>query len=508
MIWRGVPVGALVLVTLSLLMLGPAGLALAEGDGRSARVFAQSAGVVAGLALLYALANARAPSREPARSELLGVVFVFAAAPAAAALPTLLLAPWLGPVGAYFEMVSMMTTTGATALPRLEDAPRALHLWRGATAWFGGFAALTAAAAIFAPRNLGGYEVRIAERFGQVGRLGGGPAWAAAPGEAGRSASDGGARVARAVVVVAPVYLALTAALGVGLVASGMGGLRATITAMGVMSTSGVSLDGAPFAGAGGTAAEGLAAAFLVLAASRHAYADRRAPERLRRWRSDPELELAVIAVGVGAGWILLKHLSVAGDDDALRAAWAALFTCLSFLTTTGYVATGWPGDGSLTGHGYPGMILLGLATMGGGVASTAGGVKLLRAYALYQHGVRDLDRLSQPYATPRQGEGARRVGFGGAVLAWLFLMLFALGVGATTLALALNGVRLDQSFAAAIATMANTGPAYAAALGPEAMGFAEMPALAKGALCVAMVLGRMEVLAAVALANPDYWRR
>ncbi len=505
MSWRGVPVGALVLLTLAALMLGPAGLALAEGDSRSARIFVQSAGVVAGLSLLFALANARAAPREPARAELLAVVFVFALAPAAAALPVLMLAPWLGPVSAYFEMVSMMTTTGATALPRYEDASRALHLWRGATAWFGGFAALTAAAAVFAPRNLGGYEVRIDERLGQVGRLGGGPAWASGddPGS-----DEAGARLARAVTVVAPVYVGLTAALGVGLIAAGMGGLRATVTAMGIMSTSGVRIDGQPFAAGGGVAAEALAAGFLLLAASRHAFADRRAPERLRRLRADPELSVALLAVGIAAGWILLKHISVAGDGAFLAAAWGAVFTCLSFLTTTGYVAAGWPGADSLIGHGYPGMILLALAAMGGGVASTAGGVKLLRAYALYLHGLRDLDRLSNPFAVPRQGKGARRVGFGGAVLAWLFVMLFALGVGATTLALALNGVGLDQSLAAAIAAMANTGPAYAAALGPEATGFAEMPAPAKAALCVAMVLGRVEVLAAVALANPDYWRR
>ena len=53
-----------------------------------------------------------------------------------------------------------------------------------------------------------------------------------------------------------------------------------------------------------------------------------------------------------------------------------------------------------------PGTILLGVAVMGGGIATTAGGVKLLRLYALYRHGLREMDRLIQPSSL-----GAARAG-------------------------------------------------------------------------------------------------
>jgi trk system potassium uptake protein TrkH len=37
---------------------------------------------------------------------------------------------------------------------------------------------------------------------------------------------------------------------------------------------------------------------------------------------------------------------------------------------------------------------------------------------------------------------------------------------------------------------------------------YRHMPDVAKGVLCAAMILGRMEVFAALTLLNPQYWRR
>lgn len=510
MAWRGVPVIALALLAVAALMLPPAALALMERDMASARAFSQSAGLLALVAAAFAVARHGHRSRTPARSEIVTVLLVFTVAPIGAALPVALTAPQLGPVGAYFEMVSSFTTTGATALPSLDAAPRALHLWRALTAWFGGFAALTAAVAVFAPRNLGGYEVQAAERRGPVGRLGGGPSWSRADGR-----DEGGERLARAVAVVGPAYAVLTLALALIFASLGMPGLRAAVHAIGIMSTSGVSIDDAGFRSGAGAGAEAVALGFLALAATRHAFAAGSRRGLARRLRRDPELELALIAVTIAAGWIFLRHwLQAPGAAPAraegvwFDAAWGAVFTAASFLSTTGYVSESWRATEAWSGSSGAGLLLLALATMGGGVASTAGGVKLLRAYALYQHGLRDLDTLAKPSLVARKGEGVRRVGFAGAVLAWLFVMLYGLGASTVMLGLSATGVPLDRAFAAAIAAIANTGPAYGMALGDAAGGFAAFGDLGKLILCAAMALGRVEILAVVALTNPDYWRR
>jgi trk system potassium uptake protein TrkH len=299
----------------------------------------------------------------------------------------------------------------------------------------------------------------------------------------------------------------------------GAGGLEAVVAAAGIMSTTGLAIAGPAWSAPtlpGGVAAEAVAVGFLAVAASRHLFVAGALPARLRRYRDDPEVELCAIAVGAAAGWIFLDHWLLGqgaggpgggGAADALRALWGAAFTCFSFLTTSGYVSAHWPETVVWSGAQGAGLMLLGLAAMGGGVASTAGGVKLLRSFALYQHGLRELGALARPNMLSGRGAGGRRVGFAGAVLAWLFVMLFLLGVGAASVALTLAGLPFDSALAAAVAAMSNTGSAYVVALGPAAPGFDAMSPAARLVLCATMVLGRVEVLAVVALTNPAYWR-
>ena len=61
-----------------------------------------------------------------------------------------------------------------------------------------------------------------------------------------------------------------------------------------------------------------------------------------------------------------------------------------------------------------PGIVLLAVAVMGGGVATTAGGIKLLRLYALYRHGLREIDRLIHPNVLGRRGQGDQLISAGG----------------------------------------------------------------------------------------------
>jgi trk system potassium uptake protein TrkH len=417
--------------------------------------------------------------------------------------------PGFGMGRAWFEMVSTFTTTGMSALPDPAAAPRAVHLWRATTAWLGGFGALVAAAAVFAPRNLGGFEVQIEQRAGSVGRLADAPKWSGAP----QTASLGD-RLVEAARIVAPVYFALTVTLFAAFASFGKPDLAALMHAVGIMSTSGVTTTPGAFSAQGGVGAEAVAALFLLLAATRHAFLPGNPLVRLGRLRGDPELQLAAIAVGLAAAWIVFAHWTAPfgrppGFLAGLRDLWGAVFTAFSFLTTTGYVSGAWEASRAWAQTTTSsGIMLLGLAAMGGGVASTAGGVKLLRSFALYQHGLRELDKLAHPSIASRHGQGARRVGFQGAVLAWVFVMLFLLALGAAMLALSATGLPLEQSLAAAIAALANTGPAYALAAGAGATPVSDFEGVERAVLAVTMIVGRVEVLAIVALTNPAYWRR
>ena len=149
----------------------------------------------------------------------------------------------------------------------------------------------------------------------------------------------------------------------------------------------------------------------------------------------------------------------------------------------------------------------MGLALIGGGVATTAGGVKLLRVYALYLNGLREMERLVHPSSVSREAAGHKRIQKNGAFIAWIFFMLFALSFALIAVVLSALGVPFDQSVVLSIASLATTGPLIESAA-ETPIRLIELNDAAKGVLCAAMVLGRLETLAIVALFTPDLWRR
>lgn len=89
--------------------------------------------------------------------------------------------------------------------------------------------------------------------------------------------------------------------------------------------------------------------------------------------------------------------------------------------------------------------MLAGLAITGGGVATVAGGVKLLRVAALMMHGRHELDRLLHPGVRRRPhcpcGCAARR-----HFLAFLFFMLFAAAIAVVTALVSLSNLAFLQA--------------------------------------------------------------
>ena len=149
---------------------------------------------------------------------------------------------------------------------------------------------------------------------------------------------------------------------------------------------------------------------------------------------------------------------------------------------------------------------MIGLALIGGGVATTAGGVKLLRVYALARHGEREVERLVHPSSIGGGGREARRIRRKGAYISWVFFMLFAISIAGVMVLLSLTGVQFETAMVLAVSALSTTGP-LAEVAAETSISFAGLPDLAKVILAFAMVLGRLETLAIIALFNPEIWR-
>lgn len=487
----------------AVLMFLPAVDALMRDDTSVARAFGFSGILGLALVMIVGLAlSGRKDRRMSDTQNLTSLLLAYLALPVFLALPFYEGVETTTFLNAYFEMVSSLTTTGAS----LFDAPGrlvdSLHLWRALVGWGGGLLIWVSASAVLAPLSLGGFEVTARGEPGQdetvLSRF---------------ERATPARRLAQSTAVLAPVYIGLTAALWIILMIGGERAFVAAVHAMSTMATSGISSIGGLQNGVAGFAGEFAIFLFLFFALSRLTFSSDTITAARPGVINDPEFRLGIMLV-IGVPLILfLRHwIAAFGIEEtsdwrlALRALWGALFTVLSFLSTTGFESADWQEARDWSGLGTPGLILLGLSLVGGGVATTAGGVKLLRVYALYLHAKRETERLVHPSSVGRATGLGRRIRRQGAYIAWIFFMLFAMSLTFVTALLALFGQGFESALILAISGLSTTGPLIITA-SETPIRLLDLSAGAKMVYAMAMVLGRLETLALIALLNPTTWR-
>ncbi|VAV87188.1 Trk potassium uptake system protein TrkH [hydrothermal vent metagenome] len=487
----------------ALAMFVPMVHALANQQFLVARAFGYAA--ILGLALVFAIGLAMSGRARHDYSDLDNLVSLLLAF---TVLPLFLAVPFHAGVqttsflNAYFEMVSSLTTTGATLFDTPGRLVDSLHLWRGLVGWMGGLLIWVAAAAVLAPLNLGGFEVTASAEPGQGDTM-----------MARFERANSSKRLLKVSGQLIPLYAGLTAGLWLLLVISGDRPVVAMMHAMATLATSGISPVGGMQGASSGFGGEAVIFLFLLFALSRLTFSSDTMTTARPGLNNDPEFRLGMLLVLGVPMLLVLRHFIAALEIDevtnislALKAFWGGMFTVLSFLSTTGFESADWSMARDWSGLSTPGMILLGLAVMGGGVATTAGGVKLLRVYVLYLNSRRELEHLVHPSSVGRTTVRSRRIRRKGAVIAWIFFMLFAMSLALITVVLASLGLNFEQSIVLAISALSTTGPLTQVAL-ETPIDLQNMGDAAKLVMATAMVLGRLEILAIIALINPALWR-
>lgn len=500
-ILQTLPLFVILMGVASAAMLVPALYGSILNQDRIAQPFFYSAILFGFLTAMIALATAGQVPHRQSRHQLLTLLAAFAVLPAMLAVPLYEAVPGLSYMNAYFEMVSSITTTGATVFDVAGRVSEPVHIWRALVGWMGGLLTLVTAVALLAPMNLAGFEVLR-------------PKGEDAAVERAIAVGDPNVRLLRFAGRIFPIYLGATLVLWCVLAVLGMDGFSAVMFAMSTLATSGIVPDGGLRDMNIGVLPEIFIALFLVFSLSRQTLLNDFNRGFVARLRMDREMRLAAVFIVSVPLFLFLRHWIGAfeiNDEDnietGLRALWGSLFTVISFLTTSGFISGEWDAAQQWSGLPTPGLIFAGLAIVGGGVATTAGGVKLLRVYALYKHGIREMELLVHPNSVGSAGVLGRVVRRQGAVVAWVFFMLFALSVGGVTVALAATGQTFEQATIFAISALSNTGPLAPYAL-EDGANYTDLRGFAKTILMGAMVLGRLETLAIIALFNPDFWRR
>lgn len=433
-----------------------------------------------GLAALWTGRNA--PPHIGRREALLVVAIAWLSCGVFGGLPFIIGANFM-PWDAFFEAVSGFTTTGATILPEIEERLNApLHLWRLLTHWLGGLGIVVLFVALFPALGVGGKHLFFTE----------------APGPSTEGLAP---RIKQTASVLWRVYAALTALEVALLMLAGMDWFEALGHALSTMGTGGFSTRNTSIAAFDNVAVEVVITLFMLIAGSNFGLF-------YESLRGGIRVFLQNLEFRVYLGVFLVVSLIIAADilgsvhDDVFTAIRYASFQTATVMTTTGFGTDDfdkWPV--------FSQTLLVMLYFLGGSAGSTAGGIKVVRVVMILKAITGEIRRGYRPalVAPVRLGNVVVPSSTVSEAMATGLVFILTVGVGGVLVAL-LDPVDLTTAFMASLACVANVGPGLAM-VGPVE-NYAFFSPATKMVLSVAMLLGRLEFFALLALFVPSFWRR
>lgn len=395
-----------------------------------------------------------------------------------AALPLWLAVADMTWVDALFEAVSGITTTGSTVLSGLDAMSPDILLWRSLCQWLGGLGIIGMAILVLPFLRVGGMRLfRTESSDWSEKRL---------------------PRTANVLSRLIALYVVLSALCIGAYILAGMTVFDAVNHAFATISTGGYSTSDASM-GKFGPAAHWVCIVFMVIGATPFLLmlpAPHWSPRLL--WR-DQQVR--------GLWWLLtvtslvLAALLVGEGREPWDALTAALLNVTSVVTTTGFAGE----DYGLWGPFAVGAFAL-LTLAGGCSGSTSGGVKIFRYQLLLMLAREQVTRAVHPRAVVSYLYNGRPVSADVLVSAVVFLLIVVASWSVLTLVLAATGLDLVTATSGAATALMNVGPGLGERIGP-AGNFAGLSDTAKYALCLGMLLGRLEYLTILVLFTRRFWR-
>lgn len=474
----GYVVGLLVAV-LGIAMILPMLVDVAEGRGHWI-VFAEACLITTFSGSMIALACANGVREGlTIQQTFLLTTGVWLALPLFGALPFMLGATQSGFTDAFFEAMSGLTTTGSTVLTGLDTLPKGLLLWRGILQWLGGIGIIVVAMVFLPELKVGGMQIFKSEAFDTFGKI--------LP-RAGQIATQ-----------IAVIYLWLTLACVLSYLALGLNVFDATVHALTTISTGGFSNYDASFATFTGPP-EYVASLFMILAALPFVRYVQLVNGNVTALHKDPQVRgfLLTIVVLVGVVFVILLYVFPNHWEQSFR---EALFNITSIISGTGYASV----DYMLWGP-FAVALFFFIGLIGGCAGSTACSIKIFRYQLLFASIRAQLRRIRSPHGVFTPKYDGRPVGQDVLSSVMSFFMFFIVTLGLVAVALSLTGLDFVTSVSGAGAALANIGPGLGPIIGP-AGNFSTLNDTAKWILSIAMLVGRLELLAVYVILTVKFWR-
>ncbi len=382
----------------------------------------------------------------------------------------------------YIEAVSALTTTGATVVNDTQQLPSILFLWRNLLAWSGGLFTIIMVILVLAPFGVGGLQDKSSKFLG--------------------SNSNKSNNFISIISMVGGIYLIVTFVFTVALMFAGAKGLDALNLILSTLSTTGYNINKVGFGYYDTPYTAFIIMLTMFTGAGLIIVFFRQFIHAKTRLSFNVELKLFII-ICVFFALIVSIYTHFNKQTDFLTSLgyyFYALFDAVSILSTTGLIYnTDW----------QPINFYYFLAFIGGASFTTAGGIKLFRLVILLKHTKTEINQLAFPNSVLSNRFLSIRLDVKFMRLIWTFFIAYIFLIVVLSVIIASYNYNLTTSLLNAIGAVSNIGllADFMLAKGQDVIPFSQLETSLQLYLSAGMILGRLEVISVLGLANFAYWK-
>jgi len=384
-------------------------------------------------------------------------------------------------IDSFFESMSGITTTGATIITYLDDAPKSILIWRAILQWLGGIGIIVMAITILPLLNIGGMQLFRMEGNETTEKI--------LP------------KTREITLIISIIYLALTFFCGIAYWLVGMNIFDSIAHSMTTIATGGFSTYSDSIGYFENPKIEIISILFIILGSLPFIVYLKFIKGDKKIFFKDSQVK-GLIYILIISVFLMFFYLTLNNEEyGVLNNLRISTFNVVSILSGTGYVTS----DFGLWGK-FPLIFFLFLMFIGGCAGSTTCGIKIFRFQILgrfilvqikklvYQHGVFSIKYNNEKITNT----------FIYSIMTFVFLYFFIFFI--LTALLSLNGLDFVTALSGSASAISNVGPGLGDVIGPNG-NYSDLPSFSKLILSFGMLLGRLELFAVLVLFFPSFWK-
>ena len=393
----------------------------------------------------------------------------------------------IGYTDAFFEAMSGITTTGATVLTGLDNAPRGVRLWRSLLQWLGGVGIIVMAIAVLPMLQIGGMQLFRMESSDNSEKI-----------------LPRATQIAGSIILL---YVGLTLLCALGYFLAEMTAFEAVAHAMTTIATGGFSIYDASMGHFSDTKhhnaewIEAVCVVFMIVGSLPFVLYLQAMRGKVFLLLRDSQVHwfFVALAIFIVLAWAAQGTHGLPPGPLELR---DATFSVVSIMTGTGYTTVDYTAWSSFTA-----TLFFCIMFVGGCAGSTSCGIKIFRFQVLFEMVRQQVRRFLHPNGVfiPKYNGNPMQESVFSSVMGFLFLFLFSFAAISFLLGL-YSDIDTVTALSATASAIANVGPGIGDTVGP-AGNFQTLPDGAKWLLSLAMLMGRLELYTILVFLVPDFWR-